>query len=98
MNPQMIDNNNSLRYDSQGWQFFVKVSFFCAMGGMIFGIAVMPVEIWMRGYMILGTLFLVGSTFTLAKTMRDEFENNKLINQIAQARAEKLLQDYGVKE
>ena len=97
MNPQIIDNNSSLRYDSPGWQFFVKVSFTCALAGMIFGIAVMPVEIWMRGYMILGTLFLVGSTFTLAKTMRDEFENNKLVNQIAQARAEKLLQEY-VKE
>jgi hypothetical protein len=98
MNPQAIDGNNSLRYDSPAWLFFVKISFTCSLAGMIFGIAVMPVEIWMRGYMILGTLFLVGSTFTLAKTMRDEFENNKLVNQIAQARAEKLLQEYGVKE
>ena len=44
---------------------------------------------------ILGTLFLVGSTFTLAKTMRDEFEASKLINKLAQARTEKLLKEYG---
>ena len=98
MIPQIPDNAASMRYDSPGWQFFVKVSFTVALAGMVFGISVMPVEIWVRGYMILGSLFLVGSTFTLAKTMRDEFESAKLINQIAQARAEKLLQEYGVKE
>jgi hypothetical protein len=90
-----VENTESIRLDSPGWVFFVKCSFACAIGGMIFGIAVMPVEIWMRGYMILGTLFLVGSTFTLSKTMRDEFEASKLINKLAQARTEKLLKEYG---
>lgn len=89
-----MDNHEAIRLDSPGWLFFVKVSFACAIGGMVFGIAVMPVEIWMRGYMILGTLFLTGSTFTLAKTMRDEFESSKLINKLAQARTEKLLKEY----
>ena len=89
-----MDNHEALRLDSPGWLFFVKVSFVCALAGMTFGVAVMPVEIWMRGYMILGTLFLVGSTFTLSKTMRDEFEASKLINKLAQARTEKLLKDY----
>ena len=86
----------STRLDSPGWIFFVKVSFTCALGGMLFGVALMPVEIWMRGYMILGTVFLTGATFTLAKTMRDQFEGGKLINKLAQARTEKLLKEYGV--
>lgn len=90
-----MENHEAIRLDSPGWLFFVKVSFACAIGGMLFGVTVMPVEIWMRGYMILGTLFLVGSTFTLAKTMRDEFEASKLINKLAQARTEKLLKEYG---
>jgi hypothetical protein len=90
-----MENHEAIRLDSPGWVFFVKVSFACALGGMIFGVAVMPVEIWMRGYMILGTLFLVGSTFTLSKTIRDEFEASKLINKLAQARTEKLLKEYG---
>jgi hypothetical protein len=89
-----MENHEAIRLDSPGWVFFVKVSFACAIGGMLFGVTVMPVEIWMRGYMILGTLFLVGSTFTLSKTMRDEFEASKLINKLAQARTEKLLQEY----
>jgi hypothetical protein len=63
---------------------------------MLFGVAMMPVEIWMRGYMILGSLFLTGSTFTLAKTLRDQFEGAKLVNKLAQARTEKLLKEFEV--
>jgi hypothetical protein len=85
------------RFDSPSWIFFVKVSFACALGGMLFGIVMMgEVPIWMRGYLVLGTLFLTGATFTLAKTLRDQFEAGKLINQLAQARTEKLLKEYGV--
>jgi hypothetical protein len=90
-----MESSEAIRLDSPGWVFFVKVSFACALGGMVFGVAVMPVEIWMRGYMILGTLFLTGATFTLSKTLRDEFEASKLINKLAQARTEKLLKEYG---
>ena len=86
----------STRLDSPSWILFVKLSFACALGGMLFGVAIMPVEIWIRGYMILGTLFLTGAAFTLSKTMRDQFEANKLINKLAQARTEKLLKEYGV--
>jgi hypothetical protein len=86
----------STRLDTPSWIFFVKASFACALGGMLFGVVVMPVEIWMRGYMILGTLFLTGATFTLSKTLRDQFEGSKLINKLAQARTEKLLKEYNV--
>jgi len=94
--PYPQDAFESTRIDSPSWIFFVKASFACALGGMLFGVTVMPVEIWMRGYMILGTLFLTGSTFTLAKTLRDQFEGHKLINKVAQARTEKLLKEYGI--
>ncbi|HKY92233.1 MAG TPA: YiaA/YiaB family inner membrane protein [Nevskiaceae bacterium] len=96
MNTTFDQQLDSTRLDSPGWIFFVKTSFVCALGGMLFGVAMMPVEIWMRGYMILGTLFLTGSTFTLAKTLRDQFESAKLINKLAQARTEKLLKEYEV--
>lgn len=90
-NQQQIDG---LKLDSPGWIFFVKSSFACALLGMLAGVVMMPVDLWMRGYIIMGTLFLVGSSFTLAKTMRDEFESSKLINRLSQARAEKLLEEY----
>ncbi len=90
-----MDNVEGMRLDSPSWVLFVKISFACAIAGMIFGVALIPVEIWIRGYLILGTLFLVGSTFTLSKTLRDQFEGAKMINQLAQARTEKLLKEYG---
>jgi hypothetical protein len=89
-----MENTESIRLDSPSWVFFVKVSFALALCGMVFGVAVMPVEIWMRGYMILGTLFLTGATFTLSKTLRDQFEGGKWINKLAEARTEKLLKEY----
>jgi hypothetical protein len=90
------ESYESSRFDSPSWIFFVKVSFACALGGMLFGICMLPLEIWMRGCLALVTLFLVSSTFTLAKTLRDQFEASKLINKLAQARTEKLLKEYGV--
>ncbi len=98
MNAQTLETQHHLRRDSDAWLFFVKVSFMVALCGMIAGIVLMPVDLWVRGYMVLGTLFLVGSTFTLAKTVRDGFEDSRLINQLSQARTEKLLKEYGVKE
>lgn len=93
----MESSYETTRLDSPSWIFFVKVSFACALGGMLFGVVMMgEVPIWMRGYLILGTLFLTGATFTLSKTLRDQFEASKLINQLAQARTEKLLKEYGV--
>lgn len=93
----MDGNYESTRLDSPAWIFFVKVSFACALGGMLFGVVMMgEVPIWMRGYLVLGTLFLTGSTFTLAKTLRDQFEAEKLINKLAQARTERLLKEYGI--
>ena len=90
-----MESNETMRLDSPGWIFFVKVSFACAIGGMLFGVVMMEqVEIWLRGYLVLGTLFLTGATFTLSKTLRDEFEAGKLINKLAQARTEKLLKEY----
>jgi hypothetical protein len=47
-----------------------------------------------QGFLAMGTLYLVASTFTFAKTVRDEFEGQKLINKLAEARAEKLLKEY----
>ena len=102
---------DSARLDSPAWIFFVKVSFACALAGMLFGVTLMMhlaltgggagigmAAQLMGGYLVLGTLFLTGSTFTLAKTLRDQFEASKLINKLAQARTEKLLKEYGVSQ
>ena len=42
--------NESLRVDSDAWRWFVKACFAVALGSMLLGIAVMPIDLWMRGY------------------------------------------------
>ncbi|HZC53429.1 MAG TPA: YiaA/YiaB family inner membrane protein [Mycobacterium sp.] len=52
-------------------------SFTVALGVVIIGILTLPLAPWTRAFMALGTLFLVSSSFTLAKCVRDrqEFED-----------------------
>lgn len=59
------------------WNFFAWSSFTVSATMNAFGLWHLPVDPWVRGYLIMGVLFLVGATFTLSKTVRDnqEFEN-----------------------
>lgn len=84
----------SLQQNSSSWLFFVKASFAIAVSAVGMGIFFLPTDLWVKGYMAMGTLFVVGSTFTLAKTLRDEFEGKKLINKIQDAKTEKMLREY----
>jgi len=53
----------------------------------------MPADMWIKGYLLMGMLFTVGSTFTLAKTLRDQHEAQKLIHKISNAKTEKMLKE-----
>lgn len=70
----MTSNHQDIQSDSTAWQWFVRICFITAAGAMVFGIAVAPIDLWIRGYFLMGTLFLVGSTLMLSKTIRDQFE------------------------
>jgi hypothetical protein len=90
MNNHDVDLLNS---NSQGWLMFVRASFAISVIAMGLGTYYMPVEDWIKGYIAMGSLLLVASTFTLAKTLRDEFEAKKILYRINEARAEKAIQD-----
>lgn len=60
----------------------------------IVGIARMPGTPWMRAFAALGLLFVITSTFTLAKCVRDRQEIGQVTSRIDQARMEKLLADH----
>ena len=42
----------------------------------------------------MGAIFTVGSCFTLAKTICDDYEADKLINCLTGAKAEKILKEF----
>lgn len=90
MNNQDVDLLNT---NSQGWLMFVRVCFAVSVIAMGLGTYYMPVEDWIKGYIAMASLLLVASTFTLAKTLRDEFEARKILYRMNEARAEKAIQE-----
>ena len=86
-----------LQQDSAAWRLFVQAAFLISVSLMCVGIWQLPVNIWIRGFLGMGLFFTVSSTLTLAKTMRDDHEAQKLIKRLTNAKTEKMLQDYEIK-
>ena len=70
------------------------ISFAVAVVAMGFGVAYLPVGPWVRGFLALGALFLVTSTFTLAKCVRDAQETSGLTTRLDQARMDRILAEH----
>ena len=78
---------------SAGWTTFAYASFAMAVFMSGLGIYALDHNIWVKGYMMMAMVFLTGSTFTLAKTVRDEHEARRFANRIEEAKTEKLLME-----
>ena len=66
-----------------------------ALGAMIFGIFMLPLDLWIKGYFSMGLFFLVSSTISVSKTLRDKHEYDRIINRVEEAKTEKILKEYG---
>ncbi|GHF28733.1 hypothetical protein HNQ07_000953 [Deinococcus metalli] len=80
--------------DSPAWLGFIWLAFLISMAAMLVGIWYLPVDAWMRGYLLMGTLFLTASTLTLSKSLRDRHEYERLVNRVKTARTEQVLSQY----
>jgi hypothetical protein len=78
---------------SPAWVTFTYASFIGSVVMMIGGIVLLPLEIWVKGYLAMGVAMLVQSCITVTKTMRDLHEGEKLVNRIEDAKTERLLMD-----
>jgi hypothetical protein len=67
------------------------LSFAVAVGSTAIGLWNMPVDPWIRGFMGLGLLYSVGSSFTLAKTLRDLHESRRVSAVVQSAKVEEIL-------
>ena len=76
--------------------FFLQagLSFGVALLTMIFAICYLPVDPWIRAFLGLGTMFLTTSSFTLAKCVRDNQENQAVYARLDQARVDKILSEH----
>ncbi len=89
-----MNNAPTTQLNSPGWILFTKLSFGLSIAALVVGLVMLPGSFWIKGYLAMGCVFLLGTTFTLAKTIRDEFEANKLVNKIQDARTDRILKEY----
>mgnify|MGYP002173142017 FL=1 len=87
-------DESAIQRHSGGWLCYVKAAFGISLGLMILGIVWLPTDLWIKGYLVMGSMFVVGSTITLAKTLRDDHEARRLVNRISEAKTERLLKEY----
>lgn len=69
-----IRDNRDGQVDTGSWIMAVWIAFGTAMALTAWGMWRMAVEDWQRGYIVVSWLFLISSTFTMAKTVRDGHE------------------------
>lgn len=90
----MENNNTPSSKTTQA--FFVQsvIAFGVALIGLVWAILFLPLDPWARAFLGMTGLFLVSSTFTLAKVVRDNQETQTVYNRIDQARIDRLLAEH----
>lgn len=71
-----VRDNKDGQVDTSSWVMTVWVGFAAAITLTAWGLWRMNIPAWEKNYMIVSWLFLVSTTFTLAKTVRDGHEAN----------------------
>lgn len=69
-------------------------SFAVAMAATTVGIYNLDADAWVRAFLAVAVLYLVTSSFTLAKVIRDRQEAGRIVSRVDQARLEKLLAEH----
>ena len=69
-----LRDNRDGQVDTASWVMTVWAAFAAAIALTAWGLWRMNIPSWEKGYMAVSWLFLVSSTFTLAKTVRDGHE------------------------
>jgi hypothetical protein len=84
MNPQANQHTST-------WVTFTYATFIGSVLMVGAGVALMPLDIWIKGYFAMGIVMMIQSCITMTKTIRDVHESGKLVNRIEDAKAERLL-------
>jgi hypothetical protein len=70
------------------------LSFAISLTAMGLALIYLPAAGWVRAFLALGLLFVVTSTITLSKVIRDRQELSEVTNRVDQARLDKLLVEH----
>ena len=69
-----VRDNRDGQVDTSSWKMTVWVAFAAAFSLTAWGLWRMNIGEWQKGFMLVSWLFLISSTFTVAKTIRDKHE------------------------
>lgn len=83
---------------SAAWGAQVWISFLVSITMTSIGIIFLPVGMYAKGFLGMGLLFSVGSSLSLAKTVRDQHESAKVLSQLNEAKIQKILADHDPSE
>jgi len=70
------------------------LSFALSLTAMGLALIYVPAPGWVRAFLALGLLYVVTSTITLSKVIRDRQEMSEVTNRVDQARLDKLLAEH----
>jgi hypothetical protein len=84
MNPQNQTHSGA-------WVAFNYANLVIALALTIGGVLFLPLDIWIKGYLLMGIAMLLSSAISVTKTIRDVQESSRLLNKIEDAKTEQLL-------
>jgi hypothetical protein len=70
------------------------ISFGVSVVSVVCGVAYLPVDGWVRSFLAIGVLYVVTSSFTLAKCVRDAQESSAVLSRVDEARLQRLLAEH----
>lgn len=80
--------------DTSAWIIQVWASFILATSGTAIGIIYLPVDSWIKSFIGMGLTYSIGTSFSLAKTIRDNHESQRITARLDEAKVEKLLAEH----
>ena len=82
---------NETANQSSAWISFTYINMMASAALTLGGLFFLPIDLWIKGYMLMGVTMLTTSTVILTKTLRDRQESSRLVNKIEEAKTERLL-------
>ena len=76
---------------SGAWIAFNYAQLVVALAMTVGGVFFLPLDVWIKGYMLMGIAMLLSSAISVTKTIRDVQESGRLLNKIEDAKTEQLL-------
>lgn len=70
------------------------LSFAVSVSSVVIALVYLPASGWIRAFLALGTLYVITSTITLSKVVRDRQELSEVSTRVDQARLDKLLAEH----